>query len=150
MLKRKSCSRAGKTALLPVNLKNPSLRLSHRSWDSMTHDTCTLILQCLVSWSCRKSPAREAIQDHSGSLTVIPVNRNNKLNTVEIIRNYDGHRIWVSFIDFTCIMFIFRNICRYNSTSFRSPYYSLYRDQIFNGSPHNLTQSHTTCDVFIN
>ena len=33
--------------------------------DSMIHDVCTLILKCLVSCSCRKSPAKKAIQGHS-------------------------------------------------------------------------------------
>ena len=37
----------------------------------MTHDTCTLILQCqcLVSCNCRKSPAKKAIQGHSGQMS---------------------------------------------------------------------------------
>ena len=37
----------------------------------MTHDTCTLILQCqcLVSCNCRKYPAKKAIQGHSGQMS---------------------------------------------------------------------------------
>ena len=35
----------------------------------MTHDTCTPILQCLVSCSCRKSSAKKAIQGHSGQMS---------------------------------------------------------------------------------
>ena len=37
----------------------------------MTHDTSTLILQCqcLVSCNCRKSPAKKAIQGHSGQMS---------------------------------------------------------------------------------
>ena len=50
----------------------------------------------------------------------------------------------VTFIDFTCKMFIFRNIYRCKSTIFRSLYYSLQRVQILNGSSRNLTPSHTT------
>ena len=53
-----------------MNLEIPSIWLRHRSWDSMTHDTCALILQCqsLVSRNCRKSPAKKAIQGHSGQI----------------------------------------------------------------------------------
>ena len=50
----------------------------------MTHDTRTLILQCLVS--CRKSPAKKAIQGHSGSFNVIPVNRNNSDGKASLTR----------------------------------------------------------------
>ena len=37
----------------------------------MTHDTCTLILQCqsLVSCNRRESPAKKAIQGHSGQMS---------------------------------------------------------------------------------
>ena len=35
----------------------------------MTHESCTLILQCLVSCSRRKSPAKKAIQGHSGQMS---------------------------------------------------------------------------------
>ena len=63
--KQEICTRAGKTALLPVNLEIPSIRLRHRSWDSMTHDTCTRLVSC----SCRKSPAKKAIQVHTGQMT---------------------------------------------------------------------------------
>ena len=55
-----------------------------------------------------------------------------------------------SVIDFTSKIFIFRNIYRCKSTIFRSPYYSLQRVQIFNGSSRNLTPSHTTRDAFMN
>ena len=34
----------------------------------MTHETCTLILQCLVSCSCQKSSVKRAIQGHSGQM----------------------------------------------------------------------------------
>ena len=51
--------------LLPVNLEIPSIRLRHRSWDSMTHDTCTRLVSC----SCRKSPAEKAIQVHTGQMS---------------------------------------------------------------------------------
>ena len=56
---------------LSVNLEIHSIWLRHRSWDSMTHDTCTLILQCqcLVSCNCRKYPAKKAIQGHSGQMS---------------------------------------------------------------------------------
>ena len=56
---------------LSVNLEIHSIWLRHRSWDSMTHDTSTLILQCqcLVSCNCRKSPAKKAIQGHSGQMS---------------------------------------------------------------------------------
>ena len=59
------CTRAGKIALLPVNLEIPSIQLRHRSWDSMTHDTCTRLASC----SCRKSPAEKAIQVHTGQMS---------------------------------------------------------------------------------
>ena len=58
--------------------------------------------------------------------------------------------MWVSVIDFTCKIFIFRNVYRCKSTIFRSPYYSLWHIKIFNGSSRNLTASHTTCDAFMN
>ena len=48
-----------------MNLEIPSIRLRHRSWDSMTHDTCTRLVSC----SCRKSPAEEAIQVHTGQMS---------------------------------------------------------------------------------
>ena len=48
-----------------MNLEIPSIRLRHRSWDSMTHDTCTRLVSC----SCRKSPAEKAIQVHTGQMS---------------------------------------------------------------------------------
>ena len=46
-----------------------------------------------------------------------------------------------------CKMFIFRNIYRCNSTLFRSPYYSLYLVQIFNGSSTGGPSS--SCEMII-
>ena len=48
-----------------MNLEIPSIRLRHRSWDSMTHDTRTRLVGC----SCRKSPAEKAIQVHTGQMS---------------------------------------------------------------------------------
>ena len=48
-----------------MNLEIPSIRLRHRSWDSMTHDTCTRLVSC----SCRKSPEEKAIQVHTGQMS---------------------------------------------------------------------------------
>ena len=71
MLKRKfwkqdSCL---KNSITTGEFGNPFNLLRQRSWDSMTHETCTLILQCLVSCSCRKSPAKKAIQGHLGKMS---------------------------------------------------------------------------------
>ena len=35
----------------------------------MTHESCTLILQCLVNCRRRKSPSKKAIQGHSGQMS---------------------------------------------------------------------------------
>ena len=48
-----------------MNLEIPSIQLRHRSWDSMTHDTCTRLASCC----CRKSPAEKAIQVHTGQMS---------------------------------------------------------------------------------
>ena len=65
-------------------------------------------------------------------------------------KSQQTHGMWVSFIDFTCKLFIFRNIYRCKSTIFRSSYYSLHRVQIFKGSSRSLSPSHTTRDAVMN
>ena len=60
------------------------------------------------------------------------------------------YKMWVSSVDFTCKMFIFRNIYRCKSTIFRSPYYSINGIKILNGSSRNLTPRHTMHDAFMN
>ena len=37
------------------------------------------------------------------------------------------YKMWVSSVDFTCKMFIFRNIYRCKSIIFRSPYYNVLK-----------------------
>ena len=62
-----------KKALLLVNLEIPSIRLHHRSWDSMTHSTCTIILPCLVRCSCRKN-----LQQRKPFSVIQKINKNVK------------------------------------------------------------------------
>ena len=71
MLKRKFWKQDSglKNSITRGEFEIPFNLLRHRSWDSMTHETCTLIFQCLVSCSCRKSPAKKAIHGHSGQMS---------------------------------------------------------------------------------
>ena len=70
MLKRKLWKKDSgfKNSITSGEFGNSFNLLRHRSWDSMTHETCTLILQCLVSCSCQKSSVVRAIQGHSGQM----------------------------------------------------------------------------------
>ena len=69
----------------------------------------------------------------------------NEVNTTTDTQGMSNY-----FIDLTCKIFIFRNIYRCKSTILRSPYYSLQRVQIFNGSSRTSTPSHKTRDAFKN
>ena len=70
MLKRKFWKQDSglKNSITRGEFEIPFNLLRHRSWDSMTHETCTLILQCLVGCSCQKSSVKRAIQGHSGQM----------------------------------------------------------------------------------
>ena len=76
MLKRKLWKKDSgfKNSITSGEFGNSFNLLRHRSWDSMTHETCTLILQCLVSCSCQKSSVKRAIQGHSGQISSKTIN----------------------------------------------------------------------------